>query len=183
VPFIFGNNLVATGFYNISTGAAYVPMPTEGTTGKVNAERENKLEPKKPEPKESEPKELTAIVSSSRKVTDSRGAPLYVIDGNVTNNYAGPRSFIKLKATITSADGAMLGSREVFAGNALPDEEIRNLERAKIDGKLNTAPGAGLRNFNVPASTSIPFQVIFYDVAQSVQTQTVEAVSSEPGTE
>lgn len=124
---------------------------------------------------------LAVTVTGGRAVVGGRGDKLYVIEGRVRNDYPGARSFIKLRGKLIGADGAALASREVFAGNLLNDEEIRGLDRVKIDGILNRSVGGGLQNFNVPAGSEIPFQIVFYDVEQPVSQQQVEPIGSEPG--
>jgi predicted Zn finger-like uncharacterized protein len=138
------------------------------------------IEPK-PEVVVAEPIHISATVQGGRLLTGGRGDSLYVVEGSVTNNYPGSRSFIKVQGKLIGADGAELAVREVFAGNILNDEEIRGLERVKIDGMLNRSVGGGLQNFNVPAGKTIPYQIVFYDVDQPVQSQTVVAIGSEPG--
>jgi predicted Zn finger-like uncharacterized protein len=128
-----------------------------------------------------EPVRVTASVSGGRLLQGGRGDKLYVLEGSVRNDYSGSRSFIKIRGILLDAEGNTIATREVFAGNTLNDEEIRGLERVKIDGTLNRSVGGGLSNFNVPTGNSIPFQIVFYDVETAVSSSRVEPVSSEPG--
>lgn len=148
-----------------------------GPLGKVQA----MLEPAKPEAAKPAPVNLSVTVSGGRPLDGGRGDKLYVVEGRVRNDYQTSRSFIKLRGTLTAADGTVISTREIFAGNLLNDEEIRGLDRVKIDGILNRSVGGGLQNFNVPPGNDIPFQIVFYDVDQPVSSQQVEPVGSEPG--
>ncbi len=120
-------------------------------------------------------------VRGGRLLTGAQGDKLYVLEGTVRNDYPEARSFIKVRGVLRDADGLVISEREVYAGNVLNDDEIRGLDRVRIDGTLNRSVGGGLQNFNVPPGSTIPFQIVFYDVEQPVSDHTVQATGAERG--
>lgn len=159
----------------------FVPSLNKTVMGLLPMDKVKGLLKKKPKVVKVEEIFFTATVQSGRALLGGRGDHLYVLEGVVRNDYQTPRSFIKLRGELLGAEGALLATREIFAGNVLNDEELRGLERIKIDGILNRQVGGGLQNFNVPAGSSIPFQIVFYDVEAAVQTTRVQPIASEPG--
>lgn len=166
--------------------AIYVPQVREPVTRlirQIPLEKLTALFAKQtPPPPTAEPVRLTAMVSASRLLKGPRGDNIFVIEGSVRNDYPESRSFIKLRGTVYNKDGQPIAQREVFAGNTLNDEEIRGMDRIRINSILNRSVGGSLVNFNVPPGTAIPFQIILFDVDEPVAGEPrVEAIGSEPG--
>ncbi len=147
-------------------------LPLDQLTGLLESEEKGPV---------NEPVRHTVTVTASRMLVGARGDNLFVVEGTVRNDYADTRSFIRVRGTLTDAEGNVISTREVFAGNTLNDEEIRGLDRVRIDGTLNRSVGGGLMNLDVAPQNAIPFQIIFYDVQEPIGTPRVEASGSEPG--
>ena len=135
----------------------------------------NRPEPPPPRPL------LSATVGQQQKVTGVRGDELYVVEGRVRNDYDGSRSFMQLRGYLYDADDQVIAFRDVFAGNRLSINEIRTVNRVRIDESLNRSVGDGLSNFNVQPGETIPFQIVFYDVPPEIERVEVEPIGSEPG--
>ncbi len=132
-------------------------------------------------PEIAEPMLITAERWEGRTLQGPNGDTMYIIEGNLVNGYSGSRSFIKIRGDLINENGEVIATREVFAGNALNDDELRGLPRVRIDGILNRSVGDGLSNFNLAAGSRIPFQIVFYDITEPVKDTLVVPVSSEPG--
>jgi len=107
---------------------------------------------------------------------------LYVIRGNVKNDYPESRSFIQLQGNILDEKGAVVSKRTVYAGNPIPDDRLKALSTEEIAEVLNHRDGIDGMNVNVPPGSSIPFVIVFEDLPENVVEFKVEAVGSMPGT-
>jgi predicted Zn finger-like uncharacterized protein len=107
---------------------------------------------------------------------------LFVVRGEVKNEFPGDRSFIELEGSILDEKEMVVLSRTVYAGNPIPDEELELMSHEEIAAAMNNRDGMDGMNVNVPSGSSIPFAIVFEDLPENVVEFKVEAVSSIPGT-
>jgi predicted Zn finger-like uncharacterized protein len=107
---------------------------------------------------------------------------LFVIRGSVKNEFPGSRSFIQLQGNILDDRGMVVLRRMAYAGNPIPDEELKVMSTEDIAMAMNNRDGMDGINVDVPSGSSVPFAIIFEALPENVVEFTVEAVGSVPGT-
>jgi len=90
-------------------------------------------------------------------------APVFVIEGNVTNGYKSPCHSIQVKGILFDERGNPAAEKTVYCGNVLPVKQIKSSSRKKIEQSLQNAYGSTLSNFNIEPGKSVPFMLIFFD--------------------
>jgi predicted Zn finger-like uncharacterized protein len=113
---------------------------------------------------------------------DSKAGNLFLIRGEVSNNYPQGRSFILLKASLLDEKGQALRTRTAYAGNLLTDEEIKTRPMPEIEQAMQNRAGKDNRNVNVAPGASVPFVIVFDALPGNLSEFTIEAVSSSPAT-
>jgi len=113
-------------------------------------------------------------------VQSPKEGQLFVIKGMVANDYNKSRSFILVKGTILD-DKAQVAKRKLaYAGNTIPEKQIKTMTMAQINVELKNRPGKGNINVDVAPNRAIPFMVVLGDLPEDLSEFTVEAVSSSP---
>ncbi len=107
---------------------------------------------------------------------------LFVIRGNVKNEFPDSRSFIQLQGSILDEKELVVSKRTVYAGNPIDDDKLKVMSTEEIAVAMNNRDGIDGLNVDVPSGSSIPFTIVFEDLPENVVEFTVEAVSSVPGT-
>ncbi|MBW1721568.1 MAG: zinc-ribbon domain-containing protein [Deltaproteobacteria bacterium] len=125
---------------------------------------------------------LTFPTVSGAFVESQKADQLFVIRGMVTNNYPKPRSFIYVKGSLLDDRGKVVKIKKVYAGNSVPDEELKSMSMADIDQILNNKNGKGNMNIGILPGNSIPIMIVFDQLPENLSEFTVEAVSSSPST-
>jgi len=115
-------------------------------------------------------------------VASENSGNLFVIRGEITNDYPKSRSFILIKGSILDDKGQVVKRKLAYAGNNFKEEEIKSLPLEKINKAMKNRYGMGRKNVNVAPGTKIAFTIIFEDLPKNLSEFTVEAVSSSPGT-
>lgn len=118
---------------------------------------------------------------TSRFVENAPAGRLFVIQGNVRNNYDTLRNFIVVRAALFDKDGKQLQEKTAYCGNTLSDKELRSFDQTGIEAKLRNKFGHERSNFRIPPGKAIPFVVVFNDVSRNLGEFAVEVVSSLPG--
>lgn len=114
-------------------------------------------------------------------LTSEKAGRLFVIKGNVINNYPKSRSFILIKGTLLDDKGQTVETKSVYAGNIFSEQQIEEMSLEEIDDGLKNREGKGNMNVNLGPGSSIPFMIILGNLPQNLSEFTVEAVSSSPG--
>ncbi|MFO7986848.1 MAG: DUF3426 domain-containing protein [Desulfatiglandaceae bacterium] len=114
-------------------------------------------------------------------VESEKAGNLFVIRGEVHNNYGSPRSYILIKGNILDEKGQVIKSELAYAGNTFTDEEMKTLPYEDIQRAMKNKDGMARQNFNIPPGASIPFMVAFQNLPENLSEFTVEAISSSPG--
>ncbi len=107
---------------------------------------------------------------------------LFVIRGEITNDYSKSRSFILIKGSILDDKSQVVKRKLAYAGNNFKEEEIKSLPLEKINKAMKNRYGMGRKNVNVAPGSKIAFTIVFEDLPKNLSEFTVEAVSSSPGT-
>jgi hypothetical protein len=104
---------------------------------------------------------------------------LFVIQGTVANVGKGPSRGIRVQATLLNKDNQALVNSTVFAANLVDNTTLRHANRALIEGFLGLRSGERNANRNIPAGTSLPFMVVFFDPPGQIEYFTVKALDVE----
>ncbi len=115
-------------------------------------------------------------------VDSENSGNLFVIRGEITNDYPKSRSFILIKGSILDDKNQVVKRKLAYAGNNFKEEEIRSLPLEKINKAMKNRYGMGRKNVNVAPGAKIAFTIAFEDLPKNLSEFTVEAVSSSPGT-
>ena len=111
---------------------------------------------------------------------NTKAGELFVIKGNIRNDYNHPRSLIRIKANIFSKGGARSKTRIVYCGNILSNLDIENLELDVINKRLINRNGDRKSNINLKQGATLPFMVIFSNLPENMNMFNVEVESSTP---
>ena len=106
---------------------------------------------------------------------------LYIIKGDVINNYPKSRSFILLKGNILDIKGKSVKQKFAYAGNTFTEDQLRKVSMEEIDKGLKNQAGTGDMNVNIGPGDSVPFLIVFDGLPNNLGEFEVEAVSSSPG--
>lgn len=107
------------------------------------------------------------------------GGNLFVIQGTVANVGNGPSRGIRVQATLLGKDNQALVDNTVFAANLVDNTTLRHANRALIEGILGARYGDRNVNRDIPAGTSLPFMVVFFDPPGQIGYFTVKALDAE----
>ena len=115
-------------------------------------------------------------------VDSENSGSLFVIRGEITNDYPKSRSFILIKGSILDDKSQVVKRKLAYAGNNFKEDEIKSLPLEKINKAMKNRYGMGRKNVNVAPGAKITFTIAFEDLPKNLSEFTVEAVSSSPGT-
>jgi hypothetical protein len=107
------------------------------------------------------------------------GGNLFVIQGTVANVGKGPSRGMRVQATLLDKDNQALVTSTVFAANLVDNTTLRHASRAVIEGFLGLRYGERNVNLDIPAGTSLPFMVVFFDPPGRIEYFTVKALDAE----
>jgi hypothetical protein len=107
------------------------------------------------------------------------GGNLFVIQGTVANVGKGPSRGIRVQATLLGKENQALVNNTVFAANLVDNTMLHHANRALIEGFLGVRYGERNVNRDIPAGTSLPFMVVFFDPPGQIEYFTVKALDAE----
>jgi predicted Zn finger-like uncharacterized protein len=111
-------------------------------------------------------------------VQNQKLGQLYVIEGEVRNLYDDPRRFVRITGRLYAGGRELKHEKTVFAGNVLTDKELAGLDAATIDKMLGNRFGRSKGNVNIDKGATIPFMLVFSDLAPNLEEYTVEVADS-----
>jgi len=107
------------------------------------------------------------------------GKRILVIKGQVTNLSTKEKSGIRVVAAILDNAGMQMAEQVVYAGNVVPGETLRKLDRQAAGKFFANRFGSGLANMNVGTGKSVPFMVVFFEAPETIDSYKVEARDGE----
>ena len=114
-------------------------------------------------------------------VENVEAGQLFVIQGQVVNEYTEARSAIAVKGILFSKAGQPLLQQTVFSGNRLEENALRTRPFAKIEESMNNQFGDSLSNLNIAPGKSLPFTIVFRNLPVGIAEFTAEVTDSKPG--
>lgn len=113
-------------------------------------------------------------------VQSEKGGQLFVIQGNVINNYPKGRSYILVKGSLLDDKGQVVKTKLAYAGNVFNEEQLKTLTLEEINKGLKNRPGSQNANAAVKPEGQVPFSIVIENLPENLSEFTVEAVSSSP---
>lgn len=123
---------------------------------------------------------MTPFKIESKFIRSEKDGKLFVIKGQVRNDYPESRSFISVKGKLFVKGKKQVNSKTIFCGNPLTDEEIARLGMADIDKRLSVRAGKNGINTKIESGRPVPFIIVFDKLPDSLAEFTVEVVTSSP---
>lgn len=120
---------------------------------------------------------ITVKSADGAFLTNSEVGEIFVIRGEVVNNYGKLRASIQVKGILYGPTGAVQ-QKTAYCGNALTNEQLATLPMAKITAAMNNQFGDSLSNMGVKPGTTIPYVIVFANVPKEIKDFAVEAAGS-----
>lgn len=116
---------------------------------------------------------------NGRFVTNEKLGALYVVSGQVKNDYDDPRGSIRVTGKIYSKGRKLELEKTVYAGNVLSDSDLGVIDQAGIDQKLQNRFGQERKNLDVKKGATLPFMIVFSNLPKNPDEYTVEVADSQ----
>ena len=124
--------------------------------------------------------EITTSNIKSSFVDNQQSGKLFVISGQVKNEFPESRRFIKLRGKLFASGKTLVKEETVFCGNILTDMQLAQMDLADISKKLSNRFGDNKSNVKVKPGQQLPFMVVFSDFPQDLEEFTIEVAGSSP---
>jgi predicted Zn finger-like uncharacterized protein len=134
-----------------------------------------KAEEKKPEDTS---KNLALIGVRQYMVDNTKVGNLFVIEGKVKNNFTTPKEYIKIEASLFDDKGATLATKQIVAGNTVSYFQLQSLGNEELETALTSQVGILTNNVGVRPGGEVPFMIVFYNPAESLQEFGVKVVEA-----
>ena len=118
---------------------------------------------------------------ASRFLDGTKAGRLFIVTGNVKNDYSQPRSFIQVSGSLYIKGKMLAKTATAYCGNVIPDLALSQMSVAEIDARLDNRSGERDTNVNVKPGEERPFMVVFSDLPESLEEFTVTVVGSSAG--
>lgn len=124
--------------------------------------------------------EITTSNINSRFVENENSGRLFVITGQVKNEFSESRRFIQLTGKLFASGKALVKEETIYCGNTLTDTQLVQMNLADVNKKLSNRFGDNQSNVDVKPGQQLPFMVVFSDFPQDLEEFTIEVVGSSP---
>lgn len=114
----------------------------------------------------------------SKFIDNNKGGRLFVITGEVTNEYPNQRSFISLTGKLYAKEKVLAKTENIFAGNFLSDIDLTQMDLASVYQRLQNKNGDNNINKGVKPMGNIPFMIVFSDLPEDLAEFTIEVTGS-----
>jgi hypothetical protein len=115
---------------------------------------------------------------SYKFVENTKAGEMFVISGQVRNEYDHPRSNIKITGKLFRNGKALVKSATVYCGNMLSDVDLQRMDITAIGKRLQNRFGDNRSNVKVQAGKTIPFVIVFTKLPANLDEYTVEVAGS-----
>lgn len=111
-------------------------------------------------------------------IQNNAAGDIFVIQGQVRNEYDHPRSYIKITGKLYVKGSALAKAATVYCGNVLSDSDLANMDIAAINKHLQNRFGDNRSNIKVNTGKTIPFFIVFNQLPSDLDEYTVEVAGS-----
>lgn len=123
---------------------------------------------------------IATVDVDSRFIEQSQIGRLFVITGNVRNDYPDARSFVRIIGRLFTQGKKLANTETVFCGNTMSDLELSTAALETIRGRLRNRSGDGNANVNIRPGESRPFMIVFSNLPDKLEEFTLEIAESQP---
>ena len=106
---------------------------------------------------------------TSKFIDNTKSGKIFVITGQVKNEYEETRGFISMTASIYKKGKVLEKTETVFCGNYLSDLDLENTEPDVIKKRLSNRIGDNRSNMRIQPGQKLPFMVIFSDLPDNLK--------------
>ena len=93
---------------------------------------------------------------------------LFVLKGMVENRGTIAESGIRIRVTLLNGTSQVVATRTFPAGHIYTDEELRNMDRARIEEGMSIRFGEDPLTMEIPPGKFLPFMALFFDLKESI---------------
>jgi predicted Zn finger-like uncharacterized protein len=111
-------------------------------------------------------------------IENTSAGDIFVIVGQVRNEYDHPRSFIKITGKLYRKGKALVKTTTVYGGNMLSDADLSRLDMSAINKRLQNRFGDNRSNMKVRTGKTLPFLIVFGKLPANLDEYTVEVSGS-----
>jgi hypothetical protein len=115
---------------------------------------------------------------SHKFIENTSAGDIFVIKGQVRNEYDHPRSYIKITGKLYRPGKALVKTATVYGGNILSDSDLARMNITAINKRLQNRFGDNRSNIKVKAGKTIPFLIVFHKLPANLDEYTVEVAGS-----
>ena len=111
-------------------------------------------------------------------VNNSRIGQIFVIQGEIKNDYDHPRSHIKVTGKLFQKGNKMAQKTTVYCGNVLSDSELAAMDMTTIRKRLMNKAGDRSTDLKVKTGKMVPFMIVFDNLPNNLDEFSVEVEGS-----
>ncbi len=111
-------------------------------------------------------------------VANSRIGQIFVIQGEIRNDYDHPRSHIKVTGKLFQKGNKMAQKATVYCGNVLSDSELAAMDMTTIRKRLMNPAGDRRIDLKVKTGNMVPFMIVFDHLPGNLDEFSVEVAGS-----
>jgi predicted Zn finger-like uncharacterized protein len=111
-------------------------------------------------------------------VKNEKIGQVFVIQGDVVNNFETAKEFIKVEASLYDENGVAVESKTRLIGNTVSLFQLQMLTKEELKAALTNEVGLLTNNTNVPPGGSVSFVIVFYNPPETVQEFGVKVVEA-----
>jgi hypothetical protein len=115
---------------------------------------------------------------SGKFVNNSKVGRLFVIRGQIKNEYDHPRSFVKVTGKLYKKGQKLAKTTTVYCGNVIPDSDLTRMDIAAINKRMKNKYGKKRSNLKIKQGKLVPFMIVFDKLPNNLDEYTVEVASS-----
>jgi hypothetical protein len=115
---------------------------------------------------------------SHKFIENTAAGDIFVIKGQVRNEYDHPRSYIKITGKLYRKGKTLVKTATVYCGNVLTDSDLAQMDLTAINKRLQNRFGNNRSNIKVKAGKTLPFLIVFSKLPANLDEYTVEVSES-----
>jgi len=104
---------------------------------------------------------------------------LFVVTGQIKNEYKHPRRFIRITGKIYKKGRALVKTETIYCGNLLSETELKSLNHVGITKRLKNRFGDKRINMKVNEGQALEFMIVFPNVPSGLEEYSVQVAGSE----
>lgn len=110
---------------------------------------------------------------------DKLGGQLFIIEGNVVNNFPTPVDLIRVEATLLDEDKNIIVSNQQFCGISVSYFQLQVLTEKELTDALSNKLEVLAKNTNVQPGAKVPFIFVFRSVPPTVRAFGVRVIEAQ----